>query len=513
MGSNKSVSHQTLALANGSGAASNYSLGNVTININKRILSLDGIRAFDGNTTVSSSDISTFGNIVSGESLTLSGSGTVTNANAGMNKSLTLGSLSLSDGSGNASNYTLSGGIHTFDISQLSVNVTGSKIYDGTTTVNGSTLTLTNLVSGEAVSLTGSGSVASAAVGDNKTVSTGSLALTGAGSGNYTLSNYTTSFEIFQRPLSLSGSRVYDGSTNAVASDLSLSNLVSGETLSLSGTGSVLSAAVGSNKEISVGSLSLSNGSGTASNYTLTGGTHQLSISQRQITISGSRVYDGTTNASASDLTGFGNLVGSESLTLSGTGSVETATPGSNKNVTLNDLSLISGTGVSSNYNLSSATLTIVQRPVNLSGTRVYDGSTNASASDLTTLGNLVSGETLNLSGTGTLASAAVGSDKSVSIGTLALSDGSGESDNYTLSGGTLELDVTTRNVTISGSKSYDGNNIVSNSSISTFNNLVSGESLTITGSGTISSGAVGSNKTIFGNPHFSKWVWIGFKL
>ena len=140
-----------------------------------------------------------------------------------MNKSLTLGSLSLSDGSGNASNYTLSGGIHTFDISQLSVNVTGSKIYDGTRTVNGSTLTLTNLVSGEAVSLTGSGTVASAAVGDNKTVSTGSLALTGAGSGNYTLSNYTTSFEIFQRPLSLSGSRVYDGSTNAVASDLSLS--------------------------------------------------------------------------------------------------------------------------------------------------------------------------------------------------------------------------------------------------------------------------------------------------
>ena len=71
------------------------------------------------------------------------------------------------------------------------------------------------------------------------------------------------------------------------------------------------------------------------------------------------------------DLTSFSNLVGSESLTLSGTGFVGTATPGSNKNVTLNDLSLISGTGVSSNYNLSSATLTIVQRPVNLNGTRL----------------------------------------------------------------------------------------------------------------------------------------------
>ena len=48
-------------------------------------------------------------------------------------------------------------------------------------------LNLTNLVSGEIVSLTGAGTVADENVGANKTVTVGSLALTGAGAGNYTL--------------------------------------------------------------------------------------------------------------------------------------------------------------------------------------------------------------------------------------------------------------------------------------------------------------------------------------
>ena len=497
VGASKTVTQQTLSLANGSGAASNYSLGAIEIDVTQRVINLDGIRSFDGTSSISGSDIQTFGNIVSGETLVLSGTGSVPNANAEMNKSLSLGTLTLGDGNTSASNYTLSGGSHTYDISQLSVNVTGSKIYDGSTTVNGSILSLTNLVSGETVSLTGSGSIDSAAVGANKTVNSGTLALTGSGSGNYTLSSYTTTFEVLPRPISLSGSRQYNGSASADNSDLTMSNLVSGESLNLSGAGTVLSAAVGSNKTISSGSLSLTNGSGTATNYTLTGGTLELTITQRQLTLSGTRVYDGTNNASNADLTNIANLVGSETLTLGGTGTVTSASVGSNKNVTLNNLTLVSGTGVSSNYSINSASLTISKRPVSIDGTRTYDGTTNATASDLTTMSNLVTGETLSLSGTGSVGSAAVGNDKSITIGTLSLSDGSGESDNYTLTGGTLTLDVTKRDITLSGTRSYNGTNVVSNTDLTTFSNLVGGESLSITGSGTILSGAVGSNKAV----------------
>ena len=128
------------------------------------------------------------------------------------------------------------------------MNVTGSRQYDGTKTVNSSDLNLTNLVSGETVSLTGAGTVADENVGANKTVTAGSLALTGPGAGNYTLSNFTTTFEITPRILNSSGTRIYDGSTTANASDLSLSNLVGSETLNLSGSGTLLSAAVGNSK-------------------------------------------------------------------------------------------------------------------------------------------------------------------------------------------------------------------------------------------------------------------------
>ena len=56
-----------------------------------------------------------------------------------------------------------------------------------------------------------------------------------------------------------------------------------------------------------------------------------------------------------------------------------------------------------------------------VSGTRLYDATTNAVASDLSTHANLVGSETLTLSGTGTIASKDVGSNKTVSVGTLAL--------------------------------------------------------------------------------------------
>ena len=56
-----------------------------------------------------------------------------------------------------------------------------------------------------------------------------------------------------------------------------------------------------------------------------------------------------------------------------------------------------------------------------MSGTRLYDATPNAVASDLSTHGNLVGSQTLALSGTGTITSKNVESNKTVSVGTLAL--------------------------------------------------------------------------------------------
>ena len=71
------------------------------------------------------------------------------------------------------------------------------------------------------------------------------------------------------------------------------------------------------------------------------------------------------------------------------------------------------GTGLASNYNLTTGTFDITQRWVNLTGTRSYDGTTTADSSDLA-ISNLVSGETLGLTGNGTVASKNIGSNKAI---------------------------------------------------------------------------------------------------
>lgn len=99
-----------------------------------------------------------------------------------------------------------------------------------------------------------------------------------------------------------------------------------------------------------------------------------------------------------------------------------------------------------------SGTLTINLRTINLSANRVYDGSTEI-ATDIFSLGNLVSGETLSLSGSASIASKDVGT-QSVSLGTLALGDGSGLAANYTLLGGTHTASVTPGTLTYTANPS-----------------------------------------------------------
>ena len=70
------------------------------MDVTQRVINLDGIRAYDATTNVLSSDINTFGNIVSGETLTVSGTGSVPTNSVEMNKAITLGSLALGNGTG-----------------------------------------------------------------------------------------------------------------------------------------------------------------------------------------------------------------------------------------------------------------------------------------------------------------------------------------------------------------------------------------------------------------------------
>ena len=50
--------------------------------------------------------------------------------------------ISLVSGTGVASNYTLTGGTHTVDITATSAYITGTKVYDASTAISASILSL-----------------------------------------------------------------------------------------------------------------------------------------------------------------------------------------------------------------------------------------------------------------------------------------------------------------------------------------------------------------------------------
>jgi len=262
----------------------------------------------------------------------------------------------------------------------LSGTLTGTvtKTYDGTTSIGMSGAVLSS-VSGYMFGDLG-GSISSAGTLASPNVGSGILVTVSGGTvtGVTDTDTFTTSYgykinasgsigivtPAAVRPVStigLSGARPYNGTNIVNASIFSLSGLVGSETLSLSGSGTVADKNVGINKPVSLGSLALGDGSGLASNYTLSGGAHVATITPAAITgVSGitanNKVYDGTTAAtlvtSGAVLSG---LFGGDRVTVSGaTGAFADRNAGSAKPVTVTGLALTGTDAV--NYTLSTTT-------------------------------------------------------------------------------------------------------------------------------------------------------------
>ena len=102
-------SNGRLALVDGTGLASNYSLNSTVINITQRILNSSGSKFYDANTNALDADIS-LSNLVSGELLNHSGTATISSANTGSYTITNLAGITIANGvGGTASNYTLTG--------------------------------------------------------------------------------------------------------------------------------------------------------------------------------------------------------------------------------------------------------------------------------------------------------------------------------------------------------------------------------------------------------------------
>ena len=226
---------------------------------------------------------------IDGDTVTLNNpaAGTYTNKNAAAGKSVstTVSIASASNGAVTVYGYTLatstaSGNIGT--ITQLDTTVSGTRVYDASTVVNGTDLTTVgSLIGGDGVSVTGAGSVVTKNVGVAKAVTNGTLSLTGADAGNYNLLASGNTLTVTQAPLTITAddkAKMYGGTDPVLTASAGAGQLMSGDTLAGEVTGLVLSTQLGA--LATAGTHAITAAGGTAANYSITHANGTLTVAK-----------------------------------------------------------------------------------------------------------------------------------------------------------------------------------------------------------------------------------------
>jgi filamentous hemagglutinin family protein len=254
---------------------------------------LDGItatdRVYDGTTQVaititgSGSAAPTTSDFVAGDDVAIGGSvagqttGVMQDKAVGQNKPVTVSGLTLTGA--DAANYRIAGidGV-TVTITPLALQLTGLKpidrTYDGTlgVAIDSAAAVLSGAIVGDSVQVASSGfsgQMTDKNAGQGKPVQLGTVSLTGADAGNYTVSTGDLRVNIDPRVLNVQASvadRTYDGTTQAQVSFAD--DRVAGDLLSLGSAGAAFADKnAGQGKSVAVSGLNLAGSD--AGNYSL----------------------------------------------------------------------------------------------------------------------------------------------------------------------------------------------------------------------------------------------------
>ncbi|MBT8601132.1 filamentous hemagglutinin N-terminal domain-containing protein, partial [Polynucleobacter paneuropaeus] len=302
--------------------------------------------------------------------------------------------------------FTFSAGdSKNFTINKANLSVTGSQVYNGSTTFNASNLAVTG-VNGETLTISGTGTLGSSGnVQTNQPLSSVSgLTVAGTTIANYNaLTAAQTSVSVTPAPLAIYVSGTYNGTLSYTSSNatIAVAGLVGSDT-----GGSVTSVTVNDSTVANANKVTAINAvtGFTASNYAINtstnntlsgitpvvGATNSLStnlvaLSAANLSVTGSQVYNGSTTFNASNLAVTG--VNGETLTISGTGTL-----GSSGNVQTNQpLSSVSGLTVAgttiANYNALTAAQTSVSvtpAPLAIYVSGTYNGTLSYTSSNAT---------------------------------------------------------------------------------------------------------------------------------
>ena len=509
VGTGKSVSVSGFAVSGTN--SGNYTLSQpagLTANITAKALTLTGVNAvaktYDATTTAPLSGTAALqsaeaagtgstsdGKPYTGDTVALTGTASATFADrhVGTTKAVTLAGLSLTGAQ--AGNYTLTLTGYTADITTKALTVSGltasNKVYDAATTATLSgTAALQSAQSpgagttsdgkpytGDTLTLggTASGAFATKTVGTAKPVTVTGLALSGAESTNYSLTQPTgLTANITVATLTVSGitaaNRVYDTTTTATLStaSASLDGVQGSDSVTAdyaSASGSFASKTVGSGKTVTVSGITIS---GTDSgNYALTQPTTTANITAAGLTVTGitaaNKVYDATTAATLTTTSAaLSGVLGSDVVTLdvsSAAGAFANKTVGTGKTVSVSGLT-ISGAD-SGNYSLTQPTTTanVTAAALTVSGitanNKVYDSTTTAAlVTGSAALNGVISGDTVALdvsAAAGTFDTKNTGTGKTVTVAGLTLSGT--DAGNYTVTQPTTTANITAKALTV----------------------------------------------------------------
>jgi hypothetical protein len=476
VGNTKPVSHNMSITGAGTG---NYSFTPpvLTGNITAKALTVSNAavttKIYDGNTNAAITGATLVG-VVGAEAVTLANAatGTFNNANVGNTKPV---SHNMSITGAASGNYTLTPPVLTGNITAKALTVSNAavttKVYDGNTNAIITGATLAGVVGADAVTLANAaaGQFNNANVGNTKPV-THTMSLTGAASGNYTLTPPVLTGNITAKELTVADAvvttKVYDGNTDAAITGATLTGVVGADDVILSDAdaGSFNNANAGTDKPVTT-AMTIS-GAGT-SNYTLTQPVIAGDITAKELTVADAvvttKVYDGTAIAEITGATLTG-VVGVDDVTLDNAiaGMFDNANVGADKPVT--HTMSISGAGTG-NYTFTPPVLTgdITAKELTVADAvvtpKVYDGNTDAAVTGATLTGVVgTDAVILGDTDTGTFDNANVGIDKHV---TTAMTITGAAAGNYTLTQPVITGDITAKELTVTDAvvttKVYDG--------------------------------------------------------
>ena len=371
------------------------------------------------------------------------------------------------------------------------MSLTGGRVYDATTAVNASVLTVGTLVGSEGLSLSGAGVLANKDVGTGKVVGLGSLNLvngTGLAS-NYTLVGGSILADVTPASLTVTTSDVvktYDGNLSVAGATVlptpvvkagSNTQLFGNDTLNGGSYAFTNSNAGSGNRTVTVSGV-VANDGNSGANYIISYASNTTStINPAALTISAlaqTKVYDGTTLVPSLALgTGYGvsGLVGGESLSSvtlayananvsrNGAGAVL-----SDKVITANGAVATAGTDLA-NYAVSyvgNTASTITPAPLKvtlLDIIKAYDSMTAATGTPI-----VVADGTTRLIGSNTLSGGTfayvnpdAGTNKTVQVSNVTINDGN-NGGNYAIAYvSNTNSAITPRLVSLSATKIFDG--------------------------------------------------------